>query len=257
MARQIRSRFARSSYSPVSARLGRSSEGLLLVGLVLLILPELVLVPADHGLWGSASWRPMAYQDGAFWAGLLRDWRPNYALQPALMFVTYAFLHAGPSHLLGNLLALVPLGQTMSRWLGPGRTLAVGIASALGGALAFGLLSRDPSPMVGASGVVFGLAGALALREGLSRQRAGLQRALTFALGLALVNLAMWALTERVAWQTHAGGALAGAGAAWLLRHRGVEGQIGACPPQTAGPEVSGEASAPASRPPPASNTLS
>ena len=36
---------------------------------------------------------------------------------------------------------------------------------ALGGGAAFGLLSRDPSPMVGASGLAFGLAGALVARE--------------------------------------------------------------------------------------------
>lgn len=256
MARQIRPRPVRPLHGPAPANFRRSSGRMLLVSLALLILPELVLVPADHGLWGSASWRPTAYQDGAFWTGLLRDWRPNYALQPGIMFVTYAFLHAGPSHLLGNLLALVPLGQTMSHWLGPGRTLVVGIASALGGALAFGLLSRDPSPMVGASGVVFGLAGALAIREGLNGKGAGLRRALAFALGLALVNFAMWALTERVAWQTHAGGALAGAGAAWLLRPRKV-GSICAHPPQRAGPETSGEASAPDSPPPATLNTLS
>lgn len=224
MVRKIRSHSAPAPHRSDPASAQGSGGRLLLVVLVLLILPELVLVPADHGLWGSAAWRPAAYQDGAFWAGLLRDWRPNYALQPALMFVTYAFLHAGPGHLLGNLLALVPLGQATSRWLGPGRTLGVGGAAALGGGLAFGLLSRDPSPMVGASGVVFGMAGALALREGLGANGGGLRRALALAGALALVNLAMWVLTERVAWETHAGGALAGAGAAWMLRPRGGAG---------------------------------
>jgi rhomboid protease GluP len=31
-----------------------------------------------------------------FWAGLLADWQPNFALQPWLMFFTYGFLHGGP-----------------------------------------------------------------------------------------------------------------------------------------------------------------
>lgn len=187
-------------------------------------LPELVLAPADHGAWGSAAWRPLAYQNGAFWAGLLRDWEPNYALQPLAMFATYAFLHAGPGHLVGNALALLPLGGGVARWLGGGRALAVGAAAALGGALAFGLLSRDPSPMVGASGVVFGLAGALIAREGL--HPGGRLRALALALGLALVNLAMWALMDRVAWETHAGGALAGGAVALLLRPRSAAGRV-------------------------------
>ena len=201
-----------------SRRAGRGARALLLVPLFLMILPELVLVPADHGFWGSAAWRPMAYQDGAFWAGLLHDWRPNYAIQPGLMFVTYAFLHAGPGHLLGNALALVPLGQETERWLGAGRTLAVGAAAALGGAATFALLSQSVSPMIGASGVDFGLAGALVTREAL--RPGGGRTALGLALGLALINLAMWALMAHVAWETHLGGALAGAGAAWALRPR-------------------------------------
>ena len=43
----------------------------------------------------------------------------------------------------------------------------------------------------------------------------------------------MWALMARVAWQTHLGGALAGAGAALALRPRPARP---AMPPQPAGP---------------------
>lgn len=184
--------------------------------LSVLVLPELALWGADEGLWGSAAWRPTAMQYGAFWAGLLHDWRPNYALQPVLMFVTYALLHAGPGHLLGNALVLVPLLDEAVGWLGARRTALVSLASIVGGGAAFGLLSRDPSPMVGASGLAFGLAGALVARE--AARPGGARRAMVVALALAGLNLVAWLLTERVAWEAHAGGSLAGAAAAWALR---------------------------------------
>ena len=75
------------------------------------VLPEAVLTMADWGLMGSLRWRTVAYQNGAFWAGLLRDWQPNFAAQPVTMFATHAFLHAGPTHLIGNIRALAGLAS--------------------------------------------------------------------------------------------------------------------------------------------------
>jgi rhomboid protease GluP len=180
-------------------------------------LPELVVLAADLGLVGSRSWRAVAYSYGGFWAGLLRDWQANYPGQAALMFVTYAFLHGGPGHLAGNMLTLASLGPAVAGWLGTRRFLLVYAAGMLGGAALFGLLSAAAQPMVGASGAIFGLAGALVARDWLERR----SPARTFgAIGaLAALNLAMWALMGGgVAWQTHLGGALAGGGAALALR---------------------------------------
>ena len=43
----------------------------LCVLIVLLCLPEIVLFLSDHAVLGSPRWRLLAYQYGAFWAGLL------------------------------------------------------------------------------------------------------------------------------------------------------------------------------------------
>jgi len=195
-------------------------------GLILLcLLPELVLQGADHGLWGSARWRPLAYQNGAFWAGLLYGWRPNYGLQPGSMFLTYAWLHGGLGHLAGNLLVLGWLGPLIAARMGAWGVAAVWLAATLGGAAAFGALTTSPAPMVGASGALFGLAGALIICDGRARRRAGtgLVRTTTTALGLGLglaaFNLAAWVmLSGQLAWETHLGGALAGATVAMLWR---------------------------------------
>jgi len=195
-----------------------------LIGILgLCVLTELVLLGADFGLWGSQRWRPLSYQYGAFWAGLLHGWRPNYAAQPVLMFVSYAFLHAGPGHLIGNMLGLFGLGRIAARRLGAGGFLGLYLASALGGGAAFGLLSRSPSPMVGASGAIFGLAAAWVVWEWQDRRQAGARGwaaaapAIWITLALAGFNLAMWLfLSGMLAWQTHLGGFVAGAGFAAL-----------------------------------------
>jgi rhomboid protease GluP len=196
-----------------------------MVGLVLAsVLPEAVLFAADMGLLGSSRWRPFAYQYGAFWAGLLHGWLPNFAWQPVTMFLSYIFLHAGPLHLVGNMLALWVLGQTTIEQQGPRRLLLIYLVASLGGGLCFGLLSRSPSPMIGASGAIFGLAGALLIWRWQDRRSLGhstLMAAVWLVGGamlLIVINVVMWwSQAGQLAWETHLGGALAGAATAILL----------------------------------------
>lgn len=197
----------------------RRRAGLILLAAAL-ALPELLLWGADLGLWGSARWRPMAYSWGAFWAGLLHGWQSNFPLQPWTMFLSYGALHAGPVHLAGNLAALAWLGPRVAERAGRAGFWQIWGAAWLGGAVAFGLLSRQAAPMVGASGALFGLAAALLVWEAQARQgRRRLAWALAAVLGLALLNLVDWALHGgRLAWQTHLGGVLAGAAVAAVWR---------------------------------------
>ncbi len=179
--------------------------------IVINVAVEAALLAADHRLIGSPLWRPFAYQYGGFWSGLLRDWTPNYPLQAAAMFATYSWLHAGPGHLVGNMAVLAVLGPHLERQLGRLRFLLVYGISALGGGLAFGLMSASPAPMVGASGAAFGLAAAALRLDWLSRRSR--PRLVGALLGLMLLNFASWLATGgHVAWQTHLGGCAAG----WL-----------------------------------------
>jgi membrane associated rhomboid family serine protease len=194
----------------------------------LLTLPEAVLLGADQGFWGSAAWRSLVYSWGAFWPGLLHGWQPNFALQPLTMFLTCGALHAGPGHLLGNLGALAWLGTAVQHQFGRTGFWLIWAAGWLGGGAGFGLLSRQATPMVGASGALFGLAAAWlvwgmrdARAAGLPRARIA-ARATVAAAGLALLNLASWWLQDgHLAWQAHLGGMLAGAALATALPRRG------------------------------------
>lgn len=196
----------------------------LIVLIVLTALPELILILADQGLIGSARWRPLAWQYGGFWVGLLHDWRPNFAAQPITMYLSYGLLHAGPGHMIGNVATLLVLGPPVAARFGGRALAAIWLAAILGGGLAFGLLSLSPAPMVGASGAVFGLAGAWTWMQGADSHRAGrgwplvVVQVAGIMLGIALLNLAMWRfLNGMLAWETHLGGYLAGFAMAGLI----------------------------------------
>lgn len=194
----------------------------------LCVIPELMLLGADWGLWGSARWRPLAYTQGAFWAGLLYGWTPNYPLQPVAMFFSYAWLHAGPGHLAGNLAALLWLGPQVAARRGNGGLLLFWCLSVLGGGAAFGLLTSSPAPMVGASGALFGLAADWLVAEVRRENRWGarLLRALVLFALLLLLNVAAWFLQGgQLAWETHLGGFLAGLALAVLWRRDRAKGR--------------------------------
>jgi membrane associated rhomboid family serine protease len=103
------------------------------------------------------------------------------------------------------------------------RYAAIYVASILGGAAAYGLLAPDYSPMVGASGALFGLVGALVAWDARERRalRLTMRPVLRVIVILALMNLVLWwAMDGHLAWQTHLGGFLAGALAGALLGER-------------------------------------
>jgi len=200
-------------FFPVLRRLRTDLAVFVLIAMCCLV--ELILGLADHGFIGTPRWRGLAYQNGAFWAGLLGNWRPNYDLQPWTMFLSYAFLHAGTSHLLGNMLTLLALGPNLIRKVGQGRFLLIYTAGALGGAFGFLLLGSPAHPVVGASGALFGLAGALIHGDWADRRRAGrpVWPALGAILFLMVLNLVLWiSLDGLLAWEAHLGGFVLG----WL-----------------------------------------
>lgn len=197
-----------------------------LVGLVLVLTAiEVVFWLSDAGALGSGyrNLRMQALAYGAFWPGLLRDWRPNFPLQPATMFATYAFLHAGPVHLAMNMVTLLSLGQATVVRAGSRAFAVVYGASVFGGGAGYGVLTLGFQPMVGASGALFGLAGALVYLDYADRRRLHLDsypvaKAILLLVG---VNVVMyWALEGRLAWQAHLGGALAGGAVAWIFDRR-------------------------------------
>lgn len=209
--------FAKSIYS--------RPKNHLILGLVAVnVAIELILLAADYGILGNKYWRALAYENGAFWAGLLHNWRPNYTAQPWTMFLSYALLHAGPLHLIGNMITLWVIAPTVRMRAGTTGFGAIYVLSTLGGAIGFGALTLSASPMVGASGALFGLVGALLFwRWCDDRQRgAGHWPTAKTVLGLVFLNLVLWlAMGKVLAWETHLGGFIAGWFTAAVINRRG------------------------------------
>lgn len=76
-------------------------------------------------------------------------------------FITSGFLHAGPVHLVSNMVGLYLLGKLCEEVFGGVQTAIIYVVSMVAGGLLFITFVEDPA--VGASGAVFGLAGAAIL----------------------------------------------------------------------------------------------
>lgn len=195
-----------------------------LIGLCVLV--EAVLSLSDFGLIAPPRLRQLAYDYGGFWPGLLFGARQNYAGQSWAMFLTYGFLHGGPVHLLVNMVTLWSLGRAVVARVGPVGLAMLYVAALLGGAGAYALLvpaAAAWTPMVGASGALFGLAGGLVAWDYVDRfsLRERLWPVLRVVMLLVAMNAAMWwALDGQLAWQTHLGGFVAGWVAALLIDPR-------------------------------------
>jgi membrane associated rhomboid family serine protease len=174
---------------------------------------ELALSLNDLFSIGPDRARRLVYDYGAFWPGLLQDWTPNYTAQPYVMFVTYALLHGGLLHLCVNMITLYSLGRTVLDQVDHAKFLLLYFGTSLSGALGFALLAPTLRPMVGASGSLFGLLGALVAWRYLDRMsnREGLKDVARVVLILIALNLVLWwSMNGQLAWETHLGGFLGG-----------------------------------------------
>ncbi len=191
----------------------RSAIFLIVALIALCTVVEAALTTSDWSLIRTPRLRLTVYEFAGFWPGLLGDWRPNYSAQPYTMFLTYGFLHGGPIHLLVNMFTLWSLGRAVVDMVGQRGFAVIYTVSLFGGAVGYAILAEGPNPMVGASGALFGLAGALLGWSYLARVslRASLRPVLQVMAMLVAINIAMWwALSGQLAWQTHLGGFLAG-----------------------------------------------
>lgn len=162
------------------------------------------------GTFSAAQRYAVAY--GGFWPQLLQGVQGFFPQQPVTMFITHGLIHAGWLHLGMNMMALVVFDRELRRIASPGSIALIYAASQICGALAYGLLSHEVVPMVGASGAIFGLAGASIsmVARMLRRQGRSLRPLAGPLIQFVLLNLVLTFLIPSIAWQAHLGGAAAG-----------------------------------------------
>lgn len=139
--------------------------------------------------------------------------------------VSANLIHSGAPHLLLNGLGLVAIGALVERVLGPWRT---GLVAGVGGLAGMGTgLLFEYEMAVGASGIVFGLVGALLWLELACASE--LPAAWRVPRGLLLVavggDLLLSALVPEVAGAAHAGGLVGGAAACAALAPGALAGR--------------------------------
>ena len=138
-------------------------------------------------------------------------WPPLTVGEPWRM-VTALFVHSETSlfHILFNGYSLWVLGMLMERLLGRGRFLGLFLVAGFGGSVAV-LLLAPMQAVVGASGAIFGLFGALLVIQ----QSFGVTNP---QLVIVLVlNLVLGFVVPGISWQAHIGGLLVGVLLGWLL----------------------------------------
>ena len=163
----------------------------------------------------------------------------NFAFAPVVgwsepwRFLTAAFLHSPDTvfHILLNMFALLIMGQYLEPMLGRVRFAAIYLISGIGGQVAVTLLAGNPTIegiragedpwiglVLGASGAIFGLFGALlVLNRHLGRSSAAMYATIA-------INAAFGFLYPGISWQAHLGGFLTGlacAGVIVLSRRQG------------------------------------
>jgi membrane associated rhomboid family serine protease len=157
----------------------------------------------------------------------------RFAFAPSLgwvepwRFVTAAFLHSPDMflHIAFNMFALWTLGQYLEPMLGRARFAALYLISGVGGQVAVTLLAGSPTLeglrsgqdgawetyVVGASGAIFGLFGALlVLNRHLGRSSTGMFATLA-------INALIGFIYPNISWQAHLGGFLTGLACAGVI----------------------------------------
>jgi len=167
------------------------------------------------GVWVAQMFSPAFSRALEFWPPASRSepWR----------FLTSAFEHSPGQvlHIMFNMYALWVLGQYLEPLLGRLRFAILYVVSAIGGSVGYLWLTSPQldqvsgiyywTPVVGASGAVFGLFGALLV---LNRK---LGRSSGPIIGVLAINAVLGFVLPGIAWQAHLGGLLTGVALAGVI----------------------------------------
>lgn len=140
--------------------------------------------------------------------------------------VTSMFLHASILHIGFNMFALWAIGRVVEQYLGSVRYVGLYLVSGLAGS-AGALLQAPHTPILGASGAIFGILGAMLIIEWQVTGRLAGQ-----AMSLIAINLVISFAIPGISWGGHVGGLIGGilvmlAYAHWGDRGRAQYGQLG------------------------------
>ncbi len=134
--------------------------------------------------------------------------------------VTSMFIHAGFWHIIANMFTLYFLGKQLLRLVGRDNFLAIYFIGGIVGNILFMLLSSPFVMVVGASGAIFALGGALAIMRPKLKVLIFPIPAPVPLWGAIIGIFVVLSFVPSIAWQAHLGGLIVGLIAGYFLRRR-------------------------------------
>jgi len=154
-------------------------------------------------------------QDLIWFLGL----QPAGFLSSPWTIVTNLFVHANIWHILANMITLFFFGGFLCRLVGTKNFLITYFVGGIVGNILYILLGTPTSVVIGASGAVYAVAGALVVMV------PNLRILLYFVVPMPLwvvilVFFVLWSFIPGVAWQSHLGGIIFGLAMGFFFRRR-------------------------------------
>jgi membrane associated rhomboid family serine protease len=144
---------------------------------------------------------------------------PHDIIHDPWSIITVNFVHESVLHIAFNMYSLFVVGIPLERYLGRVRFLALFFISGIGAVVAVDFLLN--AEVVGASGAIFGILGALVVFA----RRMGLRTTQLYI--VIVINLAIGFVVPNIAWQAHVGGLIVGVGLGFLmLRTAGIRRRV-------------------------------
>ena len=195
----------------------RGAPGYILLIAAIFCAFEAAFALTDAGILPIEEMRGQVYLYGAFFDPYFEELLAGREV-PATFWsswLTHAFLHGGVLHVAMNTAVFLGLGSYIARGIGPLRFAILFVVTAVAGALFFAVISDTYGPMIGASGVLFGLIGALKFWEWRYIRMTGAapNRFWGTIIGLIILNVALafsFPGEGSLAWEAHLGGFVAG-----------------------------------------------
>eukprot|EP00550_Attheya_septentrionalis_P003758 CAMPEP_0198282992 /NCGR_PEP_ID=MMETSP1449-20131203/2686_1 /TAXON_ID=420275 /ORGANISM="Attheya septentrionalis, Strain CCMP2084" /LENGTH=319 /DNA_ID=CAMNT_0043979439 /DNA_START=198 /DNA_END=1158 /DNA_ORIENTATION=+ len=140
--------------------------------------------------------------------------------------LTPIFLHGGIAHLMTNSYSLQNIGPEVERLFGGGRFMATYMVSGITGNLLSAI--KSPNPAVGASGAIFGIAGAYFVFLQRNRDYLGREgdQQLNSVAQMIIMNVVVGSISPMIDNWGHIGGALGGAAMAYVFGPRIMVAQL-------------------------------
>ena len=178
----------------------------------------IAVLVSPHGTYPFGPLGQVSSDRFTYYLGLI----PYYFTSRPWTLITSMFIHAGFGHIFGNMLTLFFFGSALNRLVGNGRFLLVYFIGGIAGNALYLLLGQNLSLVIGASGAVNAIAGALVVM--MPKLPVRLYFLIPVPLWVVvLLFFGIWSIPgviPGVAWQAHLGGLAVGLIAGFFFRKR-------------------------------------